>query len=73
MSSNDIRYKLDIGRKICENKDKEMNFDKYIPLYNKLNSQSSQSYPIPFMFRDIYIKGVMPHIINYPLILRHIY
>ena len=25
------------------------------------------------MFRDKYIKEVMPHIINYPLILRHIY
>ena len=28
---------------------------------------------IPFTFRDIHIKGVMPQIINHPLILRQIY
>ena len=35
---NGIRYKLDIERKICENDDKQMNFGKYVPLYNMLNS-----------------------------------
>ena len=35
---NEIRYKLDIERKICENDDKQMNFVKYVPLYNMLNS-----------------------------------
>ena len=32
------RYKLDIERKICENDDKQMNFGKYIALYNMMNS-----------------------------------
>ena len=35
---NEIRYKLDIEIEICENHDKQMNFGKYDPLYNMLNS-----------------------------------
>ena len=35
---NKIRYKLDIERKIYENDDKQMNFGKYISLYDMLNS-----------------------------------
>ena len=35
---NEIRYKLDIERKIYENDDKQMNFGKYVALYDMLNS-----------------------------------
>ena len=35
---NEIRYKLDIEKQICEKDDKQMNFGKYVPLYNMLNS-----------------------------------
>ena len=28
---NEIRYKLDIEMKICENEDKQMNFGRYVP------------------------------------------
>ena len=34
---NDIRYKLDIENKICVNGDKQVDYEKYIPLYNKLS------------------------------------
>ena len=34
---NDIRYKLDIEKKICANEDKQVDYEKYIPLYNKLS------------------------------------
>ena len=34
---NDIRYKLDIEKKIFANEDKQVDYEKYIPLYNKLS------------------------------------
>ena len=34
---NDVRYELDIEKEICEDEDEQVNFGKYIPLYNKLN------------------------------------
>ena len=35
---NEIRYKLDIERKIYENDDKQTNFGKYVALYDMMNS-----------------------------------
>ena len=35
---NEIRYKLDIERKIYKNDDKQMNLGKYVALYDMLNS-----------------------------------
>ena len=35
---NEIRYKLDIKRKIYENDDKQINFGKYVALYDVLIS-----------------------------------
>ena len=34
---NAIRYKLDIEKKICANEDKQVDYEKYIPLYNELS------------------------------------
>ena len=34
---NDIRYKLDIEKNICANEDKQVDYEKHIPLYNKLS------------------------------------
>ena len=69
---NEIQYKLDIERKIYENDDKQMNSANMSPCMICLTPYKL-SQIIPFTFRDIHIKGVMPQIINYPLILRHIY
>ena len=34
---NDIRYKLDKEKKICANEDIQVDYEKYISLYNKLS------------------------------------
>ena len=70
---NDMRYKLDIERKICGNENQQINFSKCIPLYNKLNSRKKIKFNLFTLRCGTYIEGVTPHIMNYHLIHRHIY